>query len=118
MVSFVLVVHREQAYVAECAASVLDRGSGDVQLIAIDDASPDHGPAILDELAQRDPRVRVEHLNERVGLGAARNLALELVEDDYVWFVNATDLLAPDAVPAGLERPPQAPPGVPPRHPT
>src|SRR5919204_5133121 len=112
MVSFVLVVHREQAYVAECAASVLDRGSGDVQLIAIDDASPDHGPAILDELAQRDPRVRVEHLNERVGLGAGRNLALELVEDDYVWFVNATDLLAPDAVPAVVERLREASPDV------
>src|SRR4051794_13273057 len=94
--SFVLVVHREQAFLRECADSLL--GLDDVELVAIDDASPDHAPAILDELAESDPRVRVHHLADRVGLGAARNLALKLVDGDYVWFVNSTDRLPPGAL--------------------
>src|SRR5215213_3818070 len=91
LLSFVLVVHRTQAFVRECVETLLE--GDDVELVVIDDASPDHAPELLDELAQQDPRVRVHHLAERVGPGEARNLALELVEGDYVWFVDATDRL-------------------------
>jgi CDP-glycerol glycerophosphotransferase len=99
LLSIVLVVHGEQAFIEECAASVLDQeGSADVELIAIDDASPDHGPAVLDRLAERDPRVRVEHLDERVGPGTARNIGLERASGDYVWFANVTDRLPAGAI--------------------
>jgi CDP-glycerol glycerophosphotransferase len=102
--SVVLVVHREQAYIEECTASVLDQGFEDVELVAIDDASPDHGPALLDELAGRDPRVRVRHLPERAGLGAARNLGLEMAGGDYVWFARTTDRLPSGALAAVADR--------------
>jgi CDP-glycerol glycerophosphotransferase len=98
LLTFVLVVHREQAYLAECAQSLLENDFGDVELVAVDDASPDHGTEILDELAERDPRVRVEHLASRVGLGAARNLALEMAAGEYLWFVSTTDLVAPGSL--------------------
>jgi CDP-glycerol glycerophosphotransferase len=98
--SFVLVVHREQAYLEGCAASLLDQEFADLEVVAIDDASPDHAPALLDDLAERDPRVRVTHLPERAGLGAGRNLALEAVEGEYVWFVHTTDRVAPGALAA------------------
>src|SRR5436853_6695792 len=74
LLSFVLAVHGEQGYLEECAASILGPGVDDVELVAIDDASPDHAPALLDRLAASDPRVRVEHLAERAGPGPARNL--------------------------------------------
>ncbi|MEA2441582.1 MAG: CDP-glycerol glycerophosphotransferase [Thermoleophilaceae bacterium] len=99
LLSFVLVVHGEQAYIEECAGSVLDQGFDDLELVVIDDASPDHGPAVLDRLAERDPRVRVEHLDRRIGRGAARNLGLERASGDYVWFLNTTDRL-PAGAPA------------------
>jgi CDP-glycerol glycerophosphotransferase len=102
--SLVLVVHREQAYVEELARSVLDQGVEDVELVAVDDASPDHGPALLDELAERDPRVRVHHLPERVGHAAARDIGLDLAEGDHVWFVDATDRLVPGALAGVAER--------------
>jgi len=99
LVSFVLVVHREQAYLEECTASLLaDAGVG-VELIAIDDASPDQAPRLLDELADRDGRVRVHHVAGRIGLGEARNLALDIASGDYAWFVETTDLLSPAALP-------------------
>lgn len=102
--SVVLVVHREQAQLEPLAASVLDQGFADVELVAIDDASPDHGPELLDDLARRDARVRVEHLPRRIGLGAARNRALDVAGGDFVWFVEATDRLAPGSLAAVDER--------------
>jgi CDP-glycerol glycerophosphotransferase len=100
LLSVVVVLHREQGYVEQCVRSVLDQDFEDVELIAVDDASPDHGPGLLDALAAADPRVSVRHLPERVGLGAARNLALEMASGDYVWFVNTTDLVAPRSLAA------------------
>jgi CDP-glycerol glycerophosphotransferase len=99
--SLVLVVHREQGWLPELAASVLDQSFTDLELIAIDDASPDHAPEILDELAERDPRVRVKHLDARVGVGEARNLGLDMAAGEYVWFVNTTDLVGAIARPSG-----------------
>jgi CDP-glycerol glycerophosphotransferase len=93
LLSFVLAVHGEQGYVEGCAASILDQGVDDIEVVAIDDASPDHAPALLDRLAERDPRVRVEHLTQRAGPGRARNLGLERANGDYVWFVEITDRL-------------------------
>jgi len=99
--SFVLVAHREQAHLEQCVASLLEQPFADVELLAVDDASPDHVPHLLDELAERDERVRVLHLAERIGPGAARNLALEEITGEYVWFVETTDLVAPGAL-AGI----------------
>jgi CDP-glycerol glycerophosphotransferase len=110
--SFVCVVHREQGHLVRLAESILDQEEVDVELVAIDDASPDHAPALLDELAQRDPRVRVRHLNGRVGLGEGRNLALDLVAGDYVWFVESTDLLPAGSIAAVAQRLEEAHPDV------
>jgi CDP-glycerol glycerophosphotransferase len=103
-ISFVLAVHSEQGYLPACAASVLDQRFADVELIAIDDASPDHAPALLDELAAADPRVTVRHVERRLGRGGARNLGLELARGDYVWFVETTDTVAPGALTTVAER--------------
>jgi CDP-glycerol glycerophosphotransferase len=102
--TFVLVVHGEQAYLEECTASLLGQDFDGVELVAVDDASPDHAPELLDELAARDPRVRVLHLQDRVGLGEARNLALAEAAGDYVWFVHTTDVLRRGALPAIARR--------------
>lgn len=102
--SFVLAVHGDQAYLDQCASSVLGQEFADLELIAIDDASPDHGPALLDGIGERDGRVRVEHLPQRVGPGRARNLGLELASGDHVWFLNATDMLPGGALATVAER--------------
>src|SRR3954467_14856203 len=110
LLTFVLVVHREQAYLRECAASILEQDLAELELIAIDDASPDHVPELLDELAERDPRGRGRHLPVRAGPGEGRNLALAEASGDYVWFVNTTDRLPPGSLAAAAARPrPQAP---------
>src|SRR5581483_1289221 len=103
-ISFVLAVHSEQGYLPACAASVLEQRFADVELIAVDDASPDHAPALLDELAAADPRLTVRHSERRLGRGGARNVGLGLARGDYVWFVETTDTVAPGALSAVAER--------------
>src|ERR671930_1033245 len=90
-----VVVHREQGWVTELVASVLGQAHADLELLAIDDASPDHAPEILDRLAEKDPQMRVRHLPSRLGPGGARNVALDEAAGEYVWFVDSTDLLPP-----------------------
>jgi CDP-glycerol glycerophosphotransferase len=98
VLSVVLVVHREQGFIEECIRSFSSQSFADAELVVVDDASPDHAPAILDELAERDERVTVHHLPARVGFGEARNLALEHVRGEHVWFVETTDLLVPGSL--------------------
>src|SRR5580693_5488488 len=95
--SIVLVVHREQAWIHECIESILDQSYRDFELVVIDDASPDHGPRLLDELAATDDRIRLLHLSTALPRGAARNIALDRSDGDYLWFVQATDRIPADA---------------------
>lgn len=111
-ISFALVVYREQAYIRECISSILSQSYPDLEIVAVDDASPDHGPDILDELAAGDDRLKVVHLDERLGVGEARNRALELVNGDYVWFVETTDYLPQGALATVAERLDAAQPDV------
>jgi len=93
--SFVLVAHREQAFLEPCLASVLGQDVPDLEVVAIDDASGDHVPELLDAIAERDARVRVMHLADHVGRGPGRNVGLSQATGDYVWFIRTTDMLAP-----------------------
>ncbi|MEU6036365.1 CDP-glycerol glycerophosphotransferase family protein [Actinomadura sp. NPDC047616] len=102
--SVVVPVHLVQGYLRQCLDSILVPDVPNLEVVAVDDASPDHCGQILDEYAARDPRVRVRHLERNVGLGEARNIGLDMATGDYVWFVDSDDYLTPDAVPAVLER--------------
>ncbi|MGD6756248.1 bifunctional glycosyltransferase/CDP-glycerol:glycerophosphate glycerophosphotransferase [Streptomyces sp. BH105] len=102
--SVIIPVYRVQAYLHECLESVLEQSFTDVELIAVDDCSPDAGGAIIDEFAARDPRVRAVHLAENVGLGRARNAGLERATGDYVLFLDSDDSLTPDALHAISDR--------------
>ncbi|WP_285492357.1 bifunctional glycosyltransferase family 2 protein/CDP-glycerol:glycerophosphate glycerophosphotransferase [Actinomadura sp. NBRC 104425] len=102
--SVVVPVHLVQGYLRQCLDSILVPDAPNLEVIAVDDASPDHCGQILDEYAARDPRVRVRHLERNVGPGEARNTGLDMATGDYVWFVDSDDYLTPDAVSAVLER--------------
>src|SRR4051794_37752607 len=79
---------------------MLSQSFGDFEIIAVDDASPDHSGEILAEYAARDPRVRVVTAPENVGLGRARNLGQEHATGEYVWFVDSDDWLSEGALAA------------------
>jgi CDP-glycerol glycerophosphotransferase len=104
LLSVVVPVYKVQGYLRACLDSILDQAPDDLELVAVDDRSPDGSGDILAEYAARDPRVRVLSLPANVGLGHARNAGLAAATGEYVWFVDSDDWLADGAVPAVVER--------------
>jgi CDP-glycerol glycerophosphotransferase len=104
LLSLIVPVYTVQGYLRECLDSILTQSHTDLELIAVDDRSPDHCAEILDEYAVRDARVHVIHLDHNVGLGPARNIGLDRATGDYVWFVDSDDWLAPGALRAVAAR--------------
>jgi CDP-glycerol glycerophosphotransferase len=104
LVSVVLPVYGVEEYLPQCLDSLLGQSFSDVEVVAVDDCSPDGCGAILDEYAARDPRLRVVHLERNAGLGQARNEGLARATGEYVWFVDSDDWLADGALAAVAER--------------
>src|SRR4051794_11060261 len=100
--SVVVPVYRVEAYLKQCLDSILT-GDDRVEVIAVDDASPDRCGELLDAYAEDHPGLRVLHLPHNVGLGLARNAGLDEATGDYVWFVDSDDWLPPGSVGAVLD---------------
>ncbi|MFF8031230.1 MULTISPECIES: CDP-glycerol glycerophosphotransferase family protein [unclassified Streptomyces] len=102
--SIIVPVHKVQAYLHACLDSVLGQSYRDIEVIAVDDRSPDGCGAILDAYAARDERLRVLHLPENVGLGRARNAGMPHARGDYLFFLDSDDTLTPGALRAIADR--------------
>ncbi|MFK4102642.1 CDP-glycerol glycerophosphotransferase family protein [Streptomyces sp. NPDC019531] len=102
--SVIVPAYRVQAYLPACLESVLSQSYEDLELIAVDDRSPDACGEIADEFAARDPRVRVVHLPRNKGLGPARNAGTAEASGDYLVFLDGDDTLAPHALRAIADR--------------
>jgi CDP-glycerol glycerophosphotransferase len=106
LISVILAVHGVAAYLPGCLDSILgqpDPPAG-IEVIAVDDASPDACGAILDARAAADPRLRVVHLPERSGPGPARMRGLAEATGENVWFADPDDVLTGGSLAAVAER--------------
>jgi CDP-glycerol glycerophosphotransferase len=105
-ISVILPVYAVEEYLGACLDSILGgracgpAGGAGLEVIAVDDASPDGCGAMLDERARRDPRLRVVHLDCNGGPGHARNEGLARAAGDFIWFVDADDQVADGALAA------------------
>ena len=102
--SIIVPAFRVQGYLRQCLDSILGQSHEEVEVIAVDDRSPDHCGEIMDDYAARDSRVKVVHLPENVGLGEARNVGLREATGDYVWFVDSDDWIAEDCLVPIIEK--------------
>ncbi|GAA2804411.1 bifunctional glycosyltransferase/CDP-glycerol:glycerophosphate glycerophosphotransferase [Kitasatospora paracochleata] len=104
LLSIVLPVHGVERFLPQCLDSLRadTAAPGEVELIAVDDLSPDGCGAILDAYAARDERMRVLHLTVNQGLGGAREAGLAEAHGRYVWFVDSDDWLPEGALDAVL----------------
>lgn len=93
--SIVIPVYKVEEYLRACVDSILSQTHAALELILVDDGSPDGSGAICDEYAAADPRVRVIH-GENAGPSAARYAGLCLASADYVSFVDGDDWVAPN----------------------
>jgi CDP-glycerol glycerophosphotransferase len=104
LISFVVPVYEVQGYLRQCLDSILGQSFTDVEVVAVDDCSPDHSGEILAEYAARDPRLKVITLEANEGQGPARNRGVAAAAGEYVWFVDSDDWLADGAVRAVADR--------------
>ena len=97
LVSVIIPVYRVEPYLRTCVDSVLAQTHRALDVILVDDGSPDGCPAICDSYAAADGRVRVIH-QANAGLSAARNAGLAVARGAYVSFVDSDDVVAPTFV--------------------
>lgn len=90
LVSIIVPVYNVEKYLRRCVDSILAQTFTDFELILVDDGSPDNCPAICDEYAEKDSRVRVIH-KENGGVSAARNSGLEISCGEYIAFCDSDD---------------------------
>ena len=95
-VSIIVPVYNAQETLRRCVDSILGQEYRDYELILADDGSTDSSPALCDEYAEKDSRVRVLH-KENSGVSDTRNKALDAAQGDYVQFLDSDDWIAPEA---------------------
>lgn len=93
--SVIIPVYCAEKYIRKCLDSVLAQTMRDIEIIVIDDGSPDASGKIADEYAAADIRIRVIH-TENCGVGAARNTGLKTASGEYVGFVDPDDWIDSD----------------------
>ncbi|MBR4991213.1 MAG: glycosyltransferase [Oscillospiraceae bacterium] len=97
LVSVIVPVYKVEAYLGRCVDSILAQTHGNLEVILVDDGSPDRCGMICDEYAEKDPRVCVIH-KENGGLSSARNAGIDIAKGEYLEFVDSDDWIEPDAV--------------------
>lgn len=94
-VSVVIAAWRARSFIEKAIATALSSTGITVEVIAVDDASPDDTFAVLSRLASTDPRVRALQLQRNSGPSAARNLAIESAKGRYIAVLDADDTILP-----------------------
>lgn len=97
-ISVVIPVYKVEAYLEECLDSVVNQTYRNLEVILIDDASPDGCGAICDRYAEGDRRIRVVHKEVNGGLAEARNTGMEYATGVFLFFVDSDDWLAEDTL--------------------
>lgn len=88
--SIIIPCYKVEQYLHQCVDSVLAQTFEDYEIILVDDGSPDRSPAICDEYAIKDNRVKVIH-KPNGGLSDARNAGLDVAQGEYVIFLDSDD---------------------------
>lgn len=103
VVSIIVPVYKVEQYLDKCVESLTAQTYRDLEIILVDDGSPDGCPELCDLWAKRDSRVRVIHQENR-GVSAARNTGLDAATGDYLMFVDPDDYLPKNAAEVLVER--------------
>lgn len=95
MISVIVPIYNVEKYLRQCIESLLHQTNRDLEIILIDDGSPDRCGEICDEYALRDNRIKVIHQQNR-GAAAARNTGLRIAKGKYITFVDPDDWIKPE----------------------
>lgn len=97
LVSIIVPVYNVENYIEKCVNSLMNQTYKNIEIILVDDGTPDASSTIVDDLAMKDQRICVIH-QENKGVSAARNAGLERSAGNYIMFVDGDDWVDPDYV--------------------
>lgn len=92
LVTVVVPVYNVEKYLDRCIDSIVSQTYKNLEIILVDDGSPDNCPQMCDSWAEKDNRIRVVH-KKNAGLGMARNSGMEIATGSYIFFVDSDDYL-------------------------
>ncbi len=92
LVSVVVPIYNTEKYLEQCIESLINQTYRNIEILLIDDASPDKCPEICDSWQKKDQRIKVIH-KQNEGLGMARNTGINNSQGDYILFVDSDDYI-------------------------
>lgn len=97
LVSVIVPVYNVEKYIARCIESILSQTYENLELILVDDGSPDQSGSICDDYANKDSRILVIH-QKNAGVSTARNVGIDRAKGKYLFFVDSDDWIEPNHV--------------------
>lgn len=95
LISIIVPVYNVEKYLPQCLDSLLAQSLKEIEIICINDCSPDNCALILNHYAQKDARIKVINLPENRRQGGARNEGIKAAQADYIGFVDSDDWVSP-----------------------
>ena len=90
IVTVIIPVYNVEKFLDRCVQSVVNQTYKNLEIILVDDGSPDNCPAMCDEWSRKDSRIKVVH-KRNAGLGMARNTGIENANGKYIFFFDSDD---------------------------
>jgi len=103
LISVIVPVYKVENYLDRCVQSIVDQTYRNLEIILVDDGSPDNCGTMCDAWAEKDARIKVIH-KKNGGLSDARNVGMSIATGDYIGFVDSDDYIAPEMYRLLLER--------------
>lgn len=97
LVSIIVPIYKVEPYLRRCLDSIVNQTYTNLEIILVDDGSPDGCPQICDEYAAKDKRIVVIH-KENGGLSDARNAGLDICKGEYIFFIDSDDWIKTDTI--------------------
>lgn len=97
LISVVVPVYNTEKFLFRCVDSICNQTYTNLEIILVDDGSPDNCPSMCDELCAKDNRIKVIH-KQNAGLGCARNDGLSIATGEYVTFIDSDDWISLDHI--------------------
>ena len=95
LISVIVPIYKVELYLDRCIGSIVNQSYNNLEIILVDDGSPDKCPLMCDEWAKIDSRIKVIH-KDNGGLSDARNAGLKIASGDYIGFVDSDDYIRED----------------------
>jgi len=97
-VSLIIPIYNGENHLSKALESAINQSLRDIEIIIINDGSTDNTASLLEQFNKSDKRIHIKTQPKNIGLGAARNLGIEMASGDFLYFLDADDYLHPNAL--------------------